>query len=80
MDSQYPIKPLDFDGVSTYPIGERKSKVNAGMFGKPMDGSENVLGLISKLPHILAADGLRTLIRAILYARSSNSSSGKVFV
>ena len=72
MDSQYPIKPLDLDRVSTYPIAERKSKVNAGMFGKPMDGSENVLGLISKLPHILAADGLRTLIRAVLYACSSH--------
>jgi hypothetical protein len=72
VDSHYPIKPLDFDGVSTYPLQERKSKVNAGMFGKPMDGSENILGFISKLPHILAGDSLRTLIRAILYARASN--------
>ena len=72
MDSHYPIKPLDFDGVSTYPLQERKSKVNAGMFGKPMDGLENILGFISKLPHILAGDSLRTLIRAILYARASN--------
>jgi len=37
-----------------------------------MDGSENILGFISKLPHILAGDSLRTLIRAILYARASN--------
>ena len=72
MDSQYPIKPLDFDGVATYPISDRKSKVSAGMFGKPMDGNENMLGFISKLPHILAGDSLRTLIRAMLYARSSN--------
>lgn len=72
MDSRYPIKPLDFDGISTYPLESRKSKVHAGMFGKPMDGSENVLGFISKLPHILAADNLRTLIRAILYARASS--------
>src|SRR5437016_111170 len=42
------------------------------MFGKPMDGSENILGFISKLPHILAGDGLRALIRAILYARVSH--------
>lgn len=42
------------------------------MFGKPMDGSENMLGFISKLPHILAADSLRALIRAILYARASH--------
>lgn len=74
MDSQYPIKPLDFDGVSTYPIAERKSKVSTGMFGKPMDGSENMLGFISKLPHILAGDGLRNLIRAMLYAHSSSKA------
>jgi hypothetical protein len=72
VDSHYPIKPLDFDSVSTYPLQERKSKVNTAMFGKPMDGSENILGFISKLPHILAGDSLRTLIRAILYARSMN--------
>jgi hypothetical protein len=41
------------------------------MFGKAMDGSENMLGFISKLPHILAGDQLRTLIRAILYAHTT---------
>ena len=71
MDSRYPIKPLDFDGISTYPLESRKSKVHAGMFAKPMNGSENILSFISKLPHILAADSLRTLIRAILYARTA---------
>jgi hypothetical protein len=74
VDSEYPIKPLDFDGVSTYPIAERKSKVNTGMFAKAMDGSENMLAFISKLPHILAGDSLRSLIRALLYARSSNKA------
>jgi hypothetical protein len=71
VDSEYPIKPLDFDAISTYPLESRKSKVNSGMFGKPMDGSENILGFVSKLPHILAAESLRTLVRAILYARSA---------
>ncbi len=72
MDSQYPLNPLEFDGVSTYALADRKSKVHAGMFGKGMDGTENVLGFISKLPHILAGESLRNLIRAILYARASN--------
>jgi hypothetical protein len=71
VDSEYPIKPLDFEGISTYPLESRKSKVHSGMFGKPMDGAENVLGFITKLPHILAGESLRTLIRALLYARSS---------
>jgi hypothetical protein len=70
VDSEYSIQPLDFAGISTYTLESRKSKVHAGMFGKPMDGSENVLGFISKLPHILAGGSLRNLIRAILYARS----------
>jgi hypothetical protein len=70
--SEYPIKPLDFDGISTYPLESRKSKVHAGMFAKPMDGSENILGFVSKLPHILGGESLRGLIRAILYAHSTS--------
>jgi hypothetical protein len=71
VDSEYSIKPLDFAGISTHSLESRKSKVHAGMFGKPLDGSENILGFISKLPHILAGESLRNLIRALLYARSS---------
>jgi hypothetical protein len=62
---------MSLDGVTTYPLDQRKSKVSAGMFGKPLDGSENIPGFISKLPNILAGESLRTLIRAILYARAS---------
>jgi hypothetical protein len=69
VDSHYPIKPLDFDGVATYPLESRKSKVNTSMFGKSMDGSENILGFVSKLPNILGGERIRTLIRAILVAR-----------
>src|SRR5207249_3346766 len=48
---------MDFDGISTYPLASRKSKVHAGMFGRAMDGSETVPGFISKLPRILAGEG-----------------------
>jgi hypothetical protein len=71
VDSRYRLHPLNFDGISTYPLETRKSKVSAAMFGKPMDGSENILGFMAKLPHVLAGDNLRALIRAILYARAS---------
>jgi hypothetical protein len=71
VDSEYSINPLDFAGISTYSLESRKSKVNATMFGKPLDGSENVPGFLSKLPHILAGESLRNLVRAILYAHSS---------
>jgi hypothetical protein len=72
VDSEYPIKPLDFDGISTYPLESRKSKVHSGMFAKPMDGSDNILAFITKLPHILAGESLRKLIKAILYARATS--------
>ena len=71
-ESHYPIKPLDLDGISTYPLADRKSKVDSRMFGKPLEGSDTILGFVAKLPHILAAESFRNLIRAILYARSSN--------
>jgi hypothetical protein len=71
VESQYLIKPLSLAGVSTYPIADRKSKVHADMFAKPPDGSDTVVAFISKLPNILAGEGLRKLIRAILYARAS---------
>jgi hypothetical protein len=72
VESHYPIQPLDLNGVSTYPIAERQSKVHTEMFGKPLDGSDTIPAFITKLPRILAAEGLRTLIRAILYARATN--------
>ena len=72
MESRYSIQPLPLDGVSTYPLAERKNKVTTEMFGKAADGSDNILAFISKLPRILAGEGLRNLIRAINYARVSD--------
>jgi hypothetical protein len=74
VESRYSFKPLPLDGVSTYPLVERKNKVTAEMFGKALDGSDNVIGFISKLPRILAGESLRNLIRAINYARVSNKA------
>jgi hypothetical protein len=71
VDSRYSIKPMQFDGISTYPLESRKSKVTIDMFGKAMAGSENMLSFISKLPRILAGENLRTLIRAMLYAHTT---------
>ena len=74
MASRYPINPLPLDGVSTYPLADRHSKVTTDMFGKAADGSENIPGFVSKLPRILAAESLRNLIRAINYAKASNKA------
>jgi hypothetical protein len=60
-----------FDGISTYSLEERKSKVAVEMFATAMDGSENIPAFISKLPHILAGEQLRTLLRSMLYAHTT---------
>jgi deoxyhypusine synthase len=62
---------MRFDGISTYPLESRKSKVSIDMFGRAMEGSENMLSFISKLPKILAGEHLRILIRAMLYAHTT---------
>jgi hypothetical protein len=74
VESRYPIQPLPLDDISTYPLAERKNKVTAEMFGKALDGSDNIPGFISKLPRILAGESLRNLVRAINYARVSNKA------
>jgi hypothetical protein len=72
VESRYSIRPLPLDGVSTYPLSERKNKVTTEMFGKAPEGSDNILGFVSKLPRILAGESLRNLIRAMNYARATS--------
>ena len=69
-ESRYPIEPLEFDDVSTYPISERKSKVHTGLFGKPVVPSDTVGNFLDKLPRILGAADLRDLISILIEARA----------
>lgn len=70
-ESKYSIQPLDFKGISTYPLRERKSKVNVNLFGKPAKSTDNIGDFIGKLPKILAAENLQKLIAALRQARAS---------
>jgi deoxyhypusine synthase len=69
-ESKYPIDPLEFDDVSTYPIADRKSKVHTGLFGKPSEASDTVGDFLDKLPGILGASDLRDLVDALTLART----------
>ena len=73
-ESKYPIHPLEFDNVSTYPLADRISKVDVGMFGQPSRSGDSVQDFIEKLPKILGADRLRKLIAAIREARASEKA------
>ncbi len=73
-DSRYSVRPLAFDDVSTYPLGERKSKVSLQLFGKPAEESDTVGDFVDKLPKILAASDLHRLIKALSEARAGRKS------
>lgn len=70
-ESRYPIRPLEFDEISTYPLGDRKSKVNTDLFGTPSTETDTVGEFIGKLPRILAGNELRRLVEAISKARAN---------
>ena len=73
-NSRYPIQPLDLDGISTYPLSARKSKVSTRLFGQPASGADTVRDFVGKLPRILAADDFRRLVEAIRRARNDQKA------
>ena len=56
------------------PLPNARTRSRRRCSERPSDGSDNVLGFISKLPRILAGESLRNLVRAINYARASNKA------
>ena len=72
MDSEYPIKPLDFDGISTYPLRIAKKQSHVGdvrqsRWMDPKTFSDSFPNFRTFWP----AKACARLIRAILYAHSS---------
>jgi hypothetical protein len=62
--------PLDLDGVRTYPLAGRKSKVTVADFARPHAAGGTVAGFLDSLPRILGAETLRALAGEVLRARS----------
>jgi hypothetical protein len=67
-DDQY--RPLDLNGVKTYPLSARPSKVNLADFAKPIKPSSQVNEFFASLPNILAVQNLRQLVERIHRART----------
>jgi hypothetical protein len=67
--SKYAQQPLSFEGLKTIPIQTRGGKVCVDHFGKVYSGG-GVSALLDSLPHILAADSLRSVVTALAHARA----------
>lgn len=63
-------QPLDFSGVTTYPIGERNNKVSVALdFAQPVTAGMTVAGLLATLPKQLGSQSLLRVIDAVVHAR-----------
>ena len=65
-----PLEPLALDGVATYPLSRRRSKVTLRDFARPHRPGASFSSFLDGLPRILAGDTLRALRNEILRARS----------
>ena len=70
MPSKYSIQPLDLDGLDTYPLASRQSKVGREQLGKAPAPAASFSDFWNGLPDILAAKDLRELVQRMQDARS----------
>ena len=63
-------RPLSLEGVATYPLASRKSKVARSAFARPHARGASFASFLDELPRILAGGTLRALRDEILRARA----------
>jgi hypothetical protein len=63
------LKPLELDGVKTYPLSSRNSKVSLNDFAKPLTGDSSLQDFLDHLPNVLAVQSLRQIAARIKRAR-----------
>ena len=63
------LRPLSLDGVTTYPLATRVSKVSRSQLGRPHKRGGSLASFLASLPQILAGETLGELGRTIVRAR-----------
>jgi len=65
------VDPISLDRVTSYPLGERRSKVSIDDFGKPWQPGADLKAWLHSLPRILAGDDFRAVVEAVIRSRST---------
>ena len=65
------FKPIDLNGVKTYSLTDRESKVKAADFAKPWQKGSSYRDFLASLPDILAGSQLKSVISAIAEAHQA---------
>src|SRR5215207_6271378 len=63
------IQPLGLEGVSTYPLASRPSKVTVEDFARPFEEDASLRDFLSSLPNILAVQSIREVAARVRRAR-----------
>ena len=71
MSKRYGISPIDLSQLKTVPLAGRGGKVQVRDFATAYEPGSGMAGLVNSLPHILAAQGFRAVIDALLAARNA---------
>jgi len=64
------IKPLGLEGVNTYPLAGRESKVAVEDFARPFGADSSLREFLASLPNILAVQSLREIAAQLRRARA----------
>jgi hypothetical protein len=67
--SIYRVRPLELDGVRTYPLRSRPSKVSVSEFARVARSGATIHDWIDSLPRILAGTNFRAVVNALESAR-----------
>ncbi|MGO8760924.1 MAG: hypothetical protein ACLP2P_10880 [Desulfobaccales bacterium] len=65
------LEPLSLDGIKTYSLSERHSKVSQADFGAPWRKGGSFREFVDRLPRILAGEALREVAAAWVKARKN---------
>ncbi len=65
----YDAGPIDLTGLKTVSLKARSGKVRQEDFARVYEAGSGTAGLIDSLPKILAAEGFRSVVRALIAAR-----------
>ncbi len=63
------LRPLGLEGVSTYPLASRPSKVAVEDFARPFGGDASLRDFLGSLPNILAVQSIREIAARMRRAR-----------
>ncbi len=74
MSKSEKFEPIDNRMLKTYPISRRKSRVSLGDMGKSWRKGESFSTFLETLPHVLAGNHIRQIIKSISNAYKSGNT------